>query len=64
MFQVHLVDGANGDQLGVVASNMENGLVTNYHDQKSFDVPADGVYILELPLTTSPNAKWTITVSQ
>ena len=64
MFQVHLVDGANGDQLGVIASNMKNGLVTNYHEQISFDVPADGVYLLQLPLATSPNAKWTITVSQ
>jgi len=64
MFQVHLIDGANGDELGVIASNMKNGLVTNYHETVSFDVPADGEYILLLPLSTSPNAQWTMTVSQ
>ena len=64
MFQVHLIDGANGDELGVIASNMKNGLVTNYHETVSFDVPADGEYILQLPLSTSPNAQWTMTVSQ
>lgn len=64
MFQVHLIDGTNGDELGVIASNMKNGLVTNYHEQTTFDVPADGVYIIQLPLATSPNAQWTITISQ
>ncbi len=64
MFQVHLVDGANGDQLGVIASNMKNGIVTNYQEKVTFDVPADGVYLLQLPLATSPNAQWTMTVSQ
>lgn len=64
MFQVHLIDGNTGDELGVIASNMRNGLVTNYHEKTSFDVPADGVYIFQLPLTTSPNAQWTMTISQ
>jgi hypothetical protein len=64
MFQVHLIDGNTGDELNVIASNVGDGLKTNYQEKKSFDVPADGVYIIALPLATSPNAQWTITISQ
>lgn len=64
MFQVHLIDGNTGDELGVIASNIGDGLKTNYHEKKTFDVPADGVYIIALPLATSPNAQWTMTISQ
>lgn len=67
MFQVHLLDGNTGDELGTIAINMGNDpskpLITNYNVQKTFDIPADGVYIIQIPIA-SPGASWTITVTQ
>jgi hypothetical protein len=68
MFAVHLLDGSTGDELGTIAMNMANDpnqpqLITNYNKQVTFDIPADGVYIIQIPIA-SPGASWTITVTQ
>ncbi len=67
MLDVHLLDGNTGDELARIAQNTGNSptqpFLTNYNAQVTYDIPANGVYILAVEIA-SPNANWKISVSQ
>lgn len=68
LFSVHLKDGKTGDELGEIANNIDRSVIpirpiTNYNVDKTFEIPATGVYFVEVSVA-SPKASWQITVTQ
>ena len=67
MFAVDLKDGTTGDEIGKIAMNTgtdpNHPVLTDYNSQTTFDIPANGVYIVEVSMA-NPQASWQITVSE